>query len=62
MVAVTSRFSREKVTETKKSLAEAFSSWENLKQALQVKNTLGYEESRYVDADPLWVNEGKLAL
>ncbi|ETS83922.1 hypothetical protein PFICI_05798 [Pestalotiopsis fici W106-1] len=45
MVAVTSPFSREKAAETKKSLAEAFSSWSNLKQALQVKNTLGYSES-----------------
>lgn len=57
MVAIT----REKAAETKRSMAEAFSSWSNLKQALQVKNTLGVSEGRYVDADPLWVNEGKLA-
>ncbi|KAH6647216.1 allantoin [Truncatella angustata] len=52
-----SPFSNEKIAEKRASAAEAFSSWVSLKQALQVKNTLGEGESRYVDADPLWINE-----
>lgn len=62
MVARTSLFRRETVSEMKISVANACSSWSNLKQALQVKNTLEGSQGRYVDADPLWINEGKLAL
>ncbi|XXG94974.1 hypothetical protein Hte_001234 [Hypoxylon texense] len=46
-----------KATQTRASLANAFSSWDNLKLSLQVKDTLAGEQTRYVDADPLWVNE-----
>lgn len=54
-----SPFSQEKIAEKRASVKEACSSWANLKQALQVKNTLGEDQSRYTDADPLWINEGK---
>lgn len=62
MVAIKPQFRREKVSEMRASAAEACSSWSNLKRALQVKNTLEGHQSRYVDANPLWINEGKLAL
>lgn len=47
-----------KAAQTRESLANAFSSWENFKLSLQVKDTLAGESTRYIDADPLWMNEG----
>ncbi|KAI6085446.1 uracil permease-like protein [Hypoxylon rubiginosum] len=46
-----------KAAQTRESLANAFSSWENFKLSLQVKDTLAGESTRYIDADPLWMNE-----
>lgn len=62
VAAVTSPFGRERLAKKRASLAEAYSSWSNLKKALQVNNTLEESEGRYVDADPLWINEGKTAI
>jgi hypothetical protein len=62
MVMKSSPFSREKASNMKTSVVEACSSWESLKQALQVKSSLEDSQDRYVDADPLWINEGKLDL
>ncbi|KAK9413551.1 putative Allantoin permease [Seiridium unicorne] len=45
MVAIASPFSREKAGRMRASVAEACSSWSNLKLALQVKNTLGESQS-----------------
>jgi hypothetical protein len=37
------------------------SGWQKLKQKLQVQNPLSVEgHAYYVEADPLWINEGKL--
>ncbi|KAI1849768.1 hypothetical protein JX266_004717 [Neoarthrinium moseri] len=48
---------RLRVGEAKASVATACSSWSNLKQALQVRNSLAQGESGYIDADPDWINE-----
>jgi hypothetical protein len=50
-----------RAAEARATMADAFSSWDKLKLALQVKNTLsdGEAQIHYVEADPLWMNEGK---
>lgn len=48
------------VHDAKTKCRRAFSSWDAFKKAVQVKDTLATTERTYVDADPLWMNEGAL--
>lgn len=48
------------VVEKLMSPKNAFSSWDNFKHAVQVKNTLSEHDTAYHNADPLWMNEGKI--
>ncbi|KAK7229462.1 hypothetical protein V2G26_001632 [Clonostachys chloroleuca] len=45
------------VVEKLMSPKNAFSSWDNFKHAVQVKNTLSEHDTAYHNADPLWMNE-----
>ena len=50
------------LSQAKASVSHAFSSWENFKQATQVRDTLDADQYYYVNADPAWMNEGKSPL